>query len=131
MSGKVDYGKNAQRLEDIANNFEGKIHTSSRYYETSQYVMIVREIDSQQSIIRFALNVYANDLLATKASVRQRLERIDDSNKSKTVNESKTEADKAFFLSEFCKTDNIDKLLENIEDFMNHDMGRKPPRMGE
>jgi peroxiredoxin len=109
-----DLDENAQRIEQIARDFPELIGGNVQYEKTLDY------IDSKKNIIRFALSVYAKDLRDSKKAIREKLETIRGSSNDSFSN------DKAFFFKEFCKTENVDKLLANIREFEEHDYGRKP-----
>lgn len=112
-----DLEENAQRLEEMANHFAQLISSPSGYHDDYQDSAIVDYITSKESIIRFALNIYANDVRESKDRIVERLEVINDNNDGNAE-------DTAFFFNEYCKTDNLNKLLANIEDFVRQDLGR-------
>ena len=109
-----DLDENAQRIEGIARGFPELIGGNVQYEKTLDY------IESKKNIIRFALNVYARDLRDSKKAIREKLETIRGSSNDSLSN------DKALFFREFCKTENVDRLLTNIKEFEEHDYGRKP-----
>jgi hypothetical protein len=109
-----DLDENAQRIERIASGFPELIGGNVQYEKTLDY------IDSKKNIIRFALNVYAKDLRDSRKAIREKLETIRGSSNDSFSN------DKTFFFKEFCKTENVDKLLANIKEFEEHNYGRKP-----
>lgn len=107
-----DLDQNAQRIEEIARGCT-KLIGPNVYEESLDY------IDSNERIIRFAINVYDKDLRDSKKAIHETLDRIRGNSYDSLSN------DKALFFKEFCKTENLDKLLANIKEFKDHNYGRK------
>lgn len=109
-----DLDENAQRLEEIARDFIPLLSQTPFPVEA-----VVSYIDSNESLISFALNVYKNDLLESKSKIQERIERMKDSMNVKDA------AYKELFFNDYCKTENLDRLLANIEEFDNRNLGRR------
>ena len=109
-----DLDENAQRLEEIASDFIPLL--SQRPFPLKD---VIEYINSNENLITFALNVYENDLLESKSKIQERIERMKDSMNVKDA------AYKELFFEQYCKTENLDRLLANIEDFDSHNLGRR------
>jgi hypothetical protein len=109
-----DLDENAQRLEEIARDFIPLL--SQRPFPLKD---VIEYINSNENLITFALNVYENDLLESKSKIQERIERMKDSMNVKDA------AYKELFFEQYCKTENLDRLLANIEDFDSHNLGRR------
>jgi hypothetical protein len=109
-----DLDENAQRLEEIARDLIPLL--SQRPFPLKD---VIEYINSNENLITFALNVYENDLLESKSKIQERIERMKDSMNVKDA------AYKELFFNDYCKTENLDRLLANIEDFDSHNLGRR------
>jgi hypothetical protein len=109
-----DLDENAQRLEEIARDFIPLL--SQRPFPLKD---VIEYINSNENLITFALNVYENDLLESKSKIQERIERMKDGMNVKDA------AYKELFFEQYCKTENLDRLLANIEDFDSHNLGRR------
>jgi hypothetical protein len=109
-----DIEENVQRLEQIARDFIPLL--SQRPFPFND---VIEYINSNENLITFALNVYENDLRESKSKIQERIERMKD-----TMN-VKDAAYKELFFEHYCKTENLDRLLANVEDFDNRNLGRR------
>jgi hypothetical protein len=112
-----DLQENAARLEDIATEFM-KQYDQVRKRAHNSLEDLIKLIDANERIVRFTLNVYAADLIESRNKIIERLKEIQDNNDS-------NDEDKTFFFNQFCKTENLDRLLDVIDEFIRHDIGRK------
>jgi hypothetical protein len=111
-----DLQENAALLEDIATEFI-KQYDQVRKRGHNSLEDLVKLIDSNERIVRFTLNVYAADLIESRNKIIERLKEIQDNNDS-------NDEDKTLFFNQFCKTENLDRLLDVIDEFIRHDIGR-------
>jgi hypothetical protein len=109
-----DLDENAQRLEEIARDFIPLL--SQRPFPLKD---VIEYINSNENLITFALNVYENDLRESKSKIQERIDGMKDSMNVKDA------AYKELFFEQYCKTENLDRLLANIEDFDSHNLGRR------
>lgn len=109
-----DLEENAQRLEVIGRDFTALLRRSPPFEEIAEYV------DSNERLIRFVLNVYANDLHESRNKIHDRFKRLKDK-----IHTTRDTEYKELFFNEFCKTENLDRLLHNIKYFEDHDLGRR------